>query len=486
MSAHRVSFLRTIRKDERGQMLPMLALMLVVLMGFAGLVIDVGRAYIGYRQLQAATDSAALAASQYLPNNTTATTAATTYGAASGSKNAVAMLTSPAMVTGYPQYKCLTSLGLACIAPANANAVVVKQTGTVNMGFGALVGFKKMTLMATATAAMRGAVAGPYNVAIIIDTTASMQNTDSSSSCKDTRINCALHGVQVMLQGLNPCAASGCGTLTNGNVANPVDKVSIFTYPNVTAATVSADYDCTGSDPTTAPYTFPSKTGTTYTPGTAATYQVVGYSSDYKSSNAATTLNTSSNISGAIGAGPTITVTKKGKTTTTPCTGMQAPGGQGTFFAGAIYAAQASLVAAHVANPKAQNVMIILSDGDASASGSAMTGASTTSGVYPSTKNQCAQAVTAAAAAKTAGTKVYTVAYGATSSGCGTDSPSITPCKTMENMAYDASTFYSDYTATGGSNSCISAAQPTTSLDQIFTAIAGDLTLARLIPDNTP
>ena len=81
---------------------------------------------------------------------------------------------------------------------------------------------------------------------------------------------------------------------------------------------------------------------------------------------------------------------------------MQAPGGEGTFFAGAIYAAQDSLVAAQAANPKAQNVMIILSDGDASASSSAMPGASTTSGVYPSTKNQCQQAVTAAAAAKTA------------------------------------------------------------------------------------
>ena len=164
---------------------------------------------------------------------------------------------------------------------------------------------------------------------------------------------------------------------------------------------------------------------------------------------------------------------------------MQAIGGEGTFFAGAIYAAQDSLVAAKAANTSSQNVMVILSDGDANATSGAMPTASTTTGTYPSTKNQCQQAVTAAAAAKTAGTKVYTVAYGAAASGCATDTPAITPCQTMENMAYDASTFFSDYTATGGSSTCISASRPTTNLNEIFTEIAGDLTLARLIPDST-
>ena len=343
-----------------------------------------------------------------------------------------------------------------------------------------------MSLTTTATAAMRGAIAAPYNVAIVVDTTASMQSTDSDSTCNASRISCALNGIQILLQNMNPCAASSptCGAASNGNVSNPVDKVSIFTYPNVQTSTAVNDYNCSGSNPTVTAYTFPSATGVTYTPGTS-TYQIVDYSSDYKSSNSTTTLSTSSNLSAAIGDGPSTTVTKGKKTTTTPCPGMQAPGGEGTFFAGAIYAAQASLAAAKVANPKAQNVMIVLSDGDASAASSAMPGASTTSGVYPSSKNQCQQAVTAAAAAKTAGTKVYTVAYGAKASGCSTDSPAITPCQTMQRMAYDSSTFFSDYTATGGSSSCISAAEPVSALAAIFTKIAGDLTLSRLIPDNT-
>src|ERR1039458_7323573 len=72
-----------------------------------------------------------------------------------------------------------------------------------------------------------------------------------------------------------------------------------------------------------------------------------------------------------------------------------------------------------------------------------MPGASTTSGTYMSTKNECHQAITQAQAA--AGTRVYTVAYGAANSGCSTDaSPSISPCATLQQMATNDSTFFKD------------------------------------------
>ena len=93
---------------------------------------------------------------------------------------------------------------------------------------------------------------------------------------------------------------------------------------------------------------------------------------------------------------------------------------------------------------------------------------------------------TAAQAAVKAGTRVVTVAYGAESSGCTYDtSPAITPCQTMEDMASDSQDFYSDYTAAGGDSSCVSASQPTTSMNQIFTDIATSLSVPRLIPNNT-
>ena len=48
-----------LRNDERGQVVVLLAVVLVVLLGCAALVIDVGRAYVAKRHLQASARVAA-------------------------------------------------------------------------------------------------------------------------------------------------------------------------------------------------------------------------------------------------------------------------------------------------------------------------------------------------------------------------------------------------------------------------------------------
>ena len=55
----------------------------------------------------------------------------------------------------------------------------------------------------------------------------------------------------------------------------------------------------------------------------------------------------------------------------------------------------------------------------------------------------------------------------------------------MQKMASNSQNFYSDYTAAGGDSSCVSASQPTTNLNQIFTDIATSLSVPRLIPNGT-
>jgi hypothetical protein len=178
-------------------------------------------------------------------------------------------------------------------------------------------------------------------------------------------------------------------------------------------------------------------------------------SSDFRSSNNGN-LNVSSNLVRATGGDAS------------SCAGLQDPGGQGTFYADAIATAQAALAA----NSRAgvQNVMIVLSDGDATAAS------------VPSTKskNECHQAITVAQAATTAGTWVYSIAYGAAMSGCATDTPKISPCSTMQLIATDTTKFYSD-----GANGCTSSANPTTELVSIFKKIALSLTTARLVDLNT-
>jgi Flp pilus assembly protein TadG len=469
MNKNNASPVRRLIGNESGQVLPVVAVMLVALVGMAGLVIDLGRAFYSYKLLQASSDAAALAGAQSLPN-TTATSVALSYSSVTGNKNVYSNVHNVTMVSGYPKLECLTTLtaqGLPCTAPTKANAIVVRQQATVPMYFVSLLGEKTLTVQASSTAAMGGGTPSPANLAIIVDTTFSMNSLDSDSSCNDTRLNCALQGVRTLMTKLAPCppSQSTCGAVTSGNVKNAINKVSLFTFPAVTTATAPNDYNCGASLPKITPYTSPSLP-------TSATYQVVGFSSDYRASDTASALSTSSNLVVAAG----------GKSL---CSGMQAPGGVGTYYAGVIYAAQAALAATSA--PGTQNVMILLSDGNAGTSASNLPGASTKSGIYPSTVNQCAQAVAAAQAATAAGTHVYAVAYGAESAGCGTDTTGITPCQTMQQIASNPAYFYSDYTATGGDNSCVSAAKPISGIPSIFNDLGGGLpSAARLVPDNTP
>jgi hypothetical protein len=421
---------------------------MVSLLGVTAIVVDLGHAFINYRELQASTNAAALAGASTLPF-TTALTTATAYSSVTSGKNAYTNLPGVKMSPGYPALECLATLkseGLPCGAPANANAVTVRQQQDVPMFFASILGHNTLTVSTTATAAMKGSI----NLAIIVDTTASMNSTDNDSSCNDSRINCALAGVNTLLGGLSPT----------------VDSVSLFTFPNVTTTSASSDYNCGGGNPKIDPYTFPSSTAKTYAP-TTDTYQIVTFSNNYSNSNP------NSNLVVAVGG-------KQG------CGGMQAPGGEGTYYAGVIYAAQAALLAQQALNPDSENVLIMLSDGDSNATSGHMPGASTKSGSYPSTVDQCAQAVSAAQAAAGAGTAVYSVAYGSTSSGCSTDTSGITPCQTMEQIASSPANFFSDYTASGGSSSCVSAANPVSGLSGIFTRIGRSISLARLIPNDTP
>jgi hypothetical protein len=481
---------------EDGQVVILYCICFTALLGFTGLVVDSGRTYIAYRQLQTSTDAAALAGAQQLPDTTTAVSTATTFSGTGTNTNAFPTLPGVSFVSGYPKVRCLTSLqaiGQACIpnATAGGNALQVRQQVTMPLFIGSLFGVPSITLSSSATASMRGSSSIPYNVAIVLDTTASMGSNKDSNCGNVTRIACALQGVQTLMMNMSPCASSYSTCSFSSNVAsNAVDQVSLFTFPNVyVSQTINSSTQgkmCNGYGTGTLPvYSFPSSSATSYTAlgvaaksqSTTPTYQLTPFWSDYRSSDTASSLNTSST---------SYLVQDVGGTS--GCTGLSTPGGDGTYYAGAIYAAQAALTAQAAANPGSQNVLIFLSDGDASSTkfDTSATGFSTTSGVYPSSKNQCAQAVAAAAAAASAGTRVYTVAYGsATSGACSTDTGTYagSSCLTMEKMASNSLYFFSaDYNKTA---SCQSAAQPTSNMSQIFTQIAGGLTTSRLIPDTS-
>jgi hypothetical protein len=508
-------------KNQRGQMIPILAFMMITFLGFTGLVVDVGHAYFSYRLLVNSTNAAAMAGAQGLPFNTTTTNQAlinaTAYSSQSGSNNAYSNLN---VTHAYYTLGCVTAAvgaGIPCISTGvgsgTANAIQVIQTASVPTTFMRLFGFSTIALSAKGTALMRGSANAPYNVAIIVDTTDSMTSNKDTNCNNVSRLQCALNGVQTFLQDLSPCAASGCGSLSSANYANSLDRVALFSFPNFTTTTAANQYDCSSSSqPTPEVYTFPAVGAssmstmpyiTTTTTGSGAnqktttttvqmTYQDTygigdanGFVSDYRTSNGATTLNNSGSSASDI------VLAAGGKS---GCTGMSGPAGEGTYYAGVIYAAQGALTAEATANPGSQNVIILVSDGAATSKSTQMATGTQSSTVatanpsnqymYPSYNNECEQAVLAAQYATSQGTIVYSVAYGSPSTGCTTDSGSYaSPCYTMSKMASSAATFYSDDNQSGTSSNC-PAGKSVSSLNTIFNQIAGQLTVARLIPNS--
>jgi len=501
MKLHRESFVRELLRDERGQTLVFVVLGLTAILGLGAISMEVGHSYYAYGKLKASTSNAALAGAAGLPDTTAAAANVTAYSSMANDKNATGLLQNVSAKTTFLCLNAVTNLGAVCATASGTaggyNAVSVTQTAQIPLWFGKLVGVPSFNITATSTAATKGGPNTPWNIAIILDTTGSMGYSDSGVQCNGTQISCALKGVQALLSDLYPCT-SGL-TCTTG-VAN-VDSVSLYVFPPVLTSTVGLDYCSGGSGwgsngPTTEYYMVP-------TLNSSWTYQVIPFSNDYRTNDAATTLNTSANIVKATGYSGT------------NCSGIQTGGS--TYYAQVIYQAQSDLIAQQIANPGSQNAMIILSDGDATAtvttswgggissnswlqpssanSLNGISGNNPKSYTYPSAVGECGQAVVAAQAAAAAKTTVYTIGYGSELSGCTSDqtySATVTtgggswthgdtPCQALAAMASAPIDFYSD-----NANGC-KATVPTnaaiTSLTAIFHQITGGLTVPRLIPN---
>ncbi len=603
-------------RQEGGQILPMTALMMVVLCGFAALVIDIGRVWIAQRQLQNAVDATALAIGQNMPNDyagwcqAAGANASTDCGALSprppafgysgiaGGVNALfgygvapntptVQFTCVSVAPGYTSGTCTADASTQdtstpcqpgnSLAPigTGCNAVIVKQTASVKTTFAAIppFSFAKFTVSATSVASARGGATKPLDVAVVVDSTASM-----NASCGDNvpgipngqadKIDCAKQGVRTLLTGLWPCGQS----YQNCNGQAALDRASLLTFPalkspnaythdtttpplltnlnleggcpgnyaaapfwyqnsggngdevqrvTVSAATFkltfggSSTATLTKSTTTAAalqtnlqglssigsgnvsvsgntggPYTITfvgnlgnqnvaQMTGTNVTvttPTAGATYDTGGFpgwfldsaditysgsptyaitplSNDYKTSSGSA-FNTSSSLVSAV----TWSNCSGGTYPGNEYYGLNSPGGAGTYYAGAITAAQNELALSPARG--AQPVIILLSDGDANTQSPA----------------QCTRAVQAAQSAAAAGTWVYSVMYGQTSTngGCSGDGR-YTAYTAMKAIASDPTKFFCDPKPVGAS--CLTAA----TLNDIFVHIAQDVTNARII-----
>ena len=525
MSFPKASFATKRRYGERGQALVMVPALLTMLLAASALVVDMGNLYFSYSELLRATQSAAKAAGQAMANPA-ATSVASVADQYSGASNLGGLYNihpnlnitavnvnfdcvNPSSYSGLNLPPCATSANSSYPSCAvnstynpsgGCNVVQVKEVATVPTFFAKVFGVASLNISATASSSASGAGAIPYHIMMVLDTTASMgQGTDTGCISSETGESlspeqCAQEGIQTLLKELAPCAAnySSCAGEPE------VDEVALMTFPGltpsqtgtldanppVTGPTASDDYACPASNPSITSY------------NNNPAYLVLPFQTNYRTSDTAG-LNTSSNIVAAVGA-----------VTDGSCDGIQTPGGEGTFYAGAITSAQNYLTYYHTSG--VQDVMILLSDGDATSCGIVPSGYPGAGGLpesqygfncsknqmagsvtsYPIT-NECQQAVSAASTAKSNGIQIYSISYGTETTGCLYDqSPygnsSLTPCQTMANIA---STPQSKYffsvpqTVNGKTTTVCSGAVPITQLDQVFTTIAGDLSGARLIPN---
>lgn len=491
-----ISFIRALRNDRRGAIALMLGLSIPVLIGFAGIVVDVGHVFSVQSQLQASSDAAAMAGAQQIvcTVSTSCNPVAAAYSYSScndsgnssctGAKNVIPNVT--VTMPSAPATRCFSSTGVSCIAATgNVNGIVVTQQAAVPTYFARLFGFGTFTVRATSAASAAGGTFGQADVVIVLDTTASMNNSDSA--CGDTRLNCAFAGIQQVLKILSPA----------------LDQVALMTFPAIDSATQTAYYNCSGAvTPNIVAYTTTAANQTTassyatlandaYLLKMTSTPTTNVFSTDYRTSPAATTLNTSS---------PLVRLVTR---STCP---VVAKGGQGTYYPNVITAAQAVLTSGPGARPKARKVIIVVGDGDSPGSGTS-TNMPYTWGATTGTKgtNECQWAINQANVATNTGTWIFSLAYGAdtTTGSCTSDTASkssvatlnhmvtgyqwptmpVTACKTMQNIASDPSKFYSDDAA----GKCSSSVSSIMSLLSAFSAVATYILYdsPRLLPPGT-
>jgi hypothetical protein len=337
---------------------------------------------------------------------------------------------------------------------SNPNVVSFSQTGTIPTYFLKAIGVSSMTVSSTASAAKAGGTSKPFNVMIVIDATGSMSNGDGGcgsigNNSSPSRWQCALYSVQSILKTMPAYA----------------DQVGLMIFPGMGTQYSPTTGSC-GTQPASVAYY---STNIKYQIGTS-------FNSNYN--DGAGNLNTTSSPSSA--ASPLVAAVGKyaSSSALTPC--ITNRGGQGSYAAEVITAAQTALTAL---NNNATNVIIFLSDGDYGS----------TDMSSHSTADQCAAAVTASTTARNAGTTVYSVAYGASTTNgsftynkngtiatrSGTCKYDVTTptnaCATMRNIASnytnaDSGKFYS--TDTSG---CTSTNQYST-LPSVFQAIASTMT----------
>ena len=190
--------------EESGQVLVIAAIGMTMMLVMVALVVDIGKAMLVQRQLQAGVDAAALAGAQHLPDPTEATQAAQEYGPTPGSQER-----GQHRRTGDDDGDdALRPVGSRVLDVASTpyNGLSVRATSNVPTLFARILGIDKLTVNATATACSPCSVK-PLDIMVVLDRTGSMcQFSTGANDPNCTDLNNAKDGIRTFLGFLDPAS----------------------------------------------------------------------------------------------------------------------------------------------------------------------------------------------------------------------------------------------------------------------------------------
>jgi hypothetical protein len=353
-------------RGERGQVLLVMMMVLVALLGITSFAIDVGYAYYAKRQLQSATDAAALAGAQDLPTAATAIATATSYAAADTPSNL-----SQLQFTYSTKCTATAILATGCVSNVNPNELIVTGSAKTDTWFAKLFGIDHFDVSTHANACSPCS-STPVDIVIAIDRTGSMCDTKDSGTNYCTDLDNAKDGVQTMLGILNP----------------PSAQVGMVAFPPVQTTTTDVCSD---------PYNSVSHGFNGYDSASRG-YLTDTISANYKTSATPPLVDKTKGIG---------LHTKDGDATA--C--IRAGGN--TSYSEALRQAQAELLAHGRAN--VPNYIVFLTDGEANIGSIYPLKNGLPDPTYPpgnkDDEHPCQEAIDVAQAAKDAGTTIYSIGY---------------------------------------------------------------------------
>lgn len=186
------------RRNEAGSVMILIAVFVVMLMGFAALVVDGGNAYETQARCQATADACALAAAGKLPDQAAAKAAALSYATKNMDPSAHGGVVSAGDVV-FGKWDFTAKSFTPTIDPASVNAVKVSaqradtHSNALPTTFGKIFGYSEMDVRAHAIAAAAGG--RPWDLVLTQDVTGSFTAELSKAITADKQLLDCFHAM---------------------------------------------------------------------------------------------------------------------------------------------------------------------------------------------------------------------------------------------------------------------------------------------------